>query len=105
MLDPARRVILVFAGAAIYLALTLLAWGNIAAFFAQPALAAVVAVFIFLTLVGLFAGGSLSAGIREDRGILRQRKFVRTDGTIKAFKTRQPQAVGLDFADHPRPRQ
>jgi protein-S-isoprenylcysteine O-methyltransferase Ste14 len=67
MLAPVRRVVLVVAGAALYLAATLLAWGSIARFFAQPALAAVVAVFIVLTIVGLFAGGSLSAGLREDR--------------------------------------
>ena len=27
------------------------------------------------------------------------------DGLIEAFETRQPQAVGLDFRDHARPRQ
>ena len=45
------------------------------------------------------------AGIAKDGGIFGQRELVRFYRAIEAFKARQPQPVGLDFGDHPRPRQ
>lgn len=55
-------------GCAAYLGLAILGWGSVAGFFAQPALVALTIVFILLTVGSFFVGGSLSAGVREDRG-------------------------------------
>jgi protein-S-isoprenylcysteine O-methyltransferase Ste14 len=53
---------------AVYLGLAVLGWGGFAAFFAHPALVALTAVTFVLAVVSIFAGGSLSPGVREDRG-------------------------------------
>ena len=47
--------------------LTILGFGGLAGFFSHPALIALVVVMVALLLVGLFAGGNLSSGEREDR--------------------------------------
>jgi protein-S-isoprenylcysteine O-methyltransferase Ste14 len=54
-------------GAGIYLGLAILGRGGIAAFFSQPALTALTAVFTVLCTAAPFAGGNLSSGVREDR--------------------------------------
>jgi len=60
-------MILVLGGSAAYFGLAILGWGGFAAFFAHPALIALGAVTAVLAGVSLFAGGSLSPGVREDR--------------------------------------
>jgi protein-S-isoprenylcysteine O-methyltransferase Ste14 len=51
----------------IFLALPIIAWGDVAGFFAHPARAAVVLISILAAAVAPFAGAS-SGGEREDRG-------------------------------------
>jgi protein-S-isoprenylcysteine O-methyltransferase Ste14 len=67
MLSFARRSITVVAGSAIYLGLTLLSWGNIGVFLSHSPLIALLVVFVALSVAAIFAGGSLSSGLREDR--------------------------------------
>jgi protein-S-isoprenylcysteine O-methyltransferase Ste14 len=62
------RITLVIVSCAAYLGLAILGWGGFAAFFAQPALVALTAVTFVLAVVSIWAGGSLSPGVREDRG-------------------------------------
>ena len=66
MSAPARFVSVVL-GAVLYLGLAILGWGGFRAFFSQSALVALLIVYLALTAVGLFAGGNLSSGVREDR--------------------------------------
>ena len=61
------RMLMVVVGAGIYLGLAILGRGGIAAFFSQPALTALTAVFTVLCTAAPFAGGNLSSGVREDR--------------------------------------
>ena len=62
------RLALLVAGGAAYFGLAILGWGGFAAFFSHPALIALAIVFFAVTGAALFAGGNLSAGVREDRG-------------------------------------
>ncbi len=55
-------------GSALYLALAVLGAGGVDGFLSHPPLAALVIVLLALTVAALFAGGSLSPGMREDRG-------------------------------------
>lgn len=55
------------AGTLTYLALAVLGWGGLGAFFSHPALIALVIVTVVLAAVALFSGGNLSHGVREDR--------------------------------------
>lgn len=52
---------------AVYLALAILGWGGFAAFFCRPAFIALTIVLVALAVAGVFAGGNLSTGVREDR--------------------------------------
>jgi protein-S-isoprenylcysteine O-methyltransferase Ste14 len=61
------RIILVIVGSAAYFGLAILGWGGPAAFFSHPALVALGVAMAALAGVSLFAGGSLSPGVREDR--------------------------------------
>ena len=45
------------------------------------------------------------AGILKNGRIFRQCEPIARDGLVKAFKTRRPQPMGLDFGDHARTRQ
>jgi len=63
----ASRAVLALGGAAVYVGLAIAGFGGTAAFFSRPALIALTAVFAALSLVAVFAGGNLSAGVREDR--------------------------------------
>ncbi len=63
-----QRLTFVAAGTALYLGLAILGRGGFAPFFAQPPLVALLAVTVTLSAVAVFAGGSLSPGVREDRG-------------------------------------
>jgi protein-S-isoprenylcysteine O-methyltransferase Ste14 len=51
-----------------YAGLAILGWGGFRPFFSHPALIALVLVTITLSIVAFFAGGNLSAGVREARG-------------------------------------
>lgn len=61
------RMTLVIGGTAAYLALAILGWGRLAAFFSHPALVALAVATAVLAGVSLFAGGNVSPGVREDR--------------------------------------
>ena len=50
-----------------YLGLAILGRGGFAGFFSHPALIALVIILFVLAGVGLFSGGNLSPGVREDR--------------------------------------
>lgn len=67
MANLPTRMLMVVVGAGIYLGLAILGRGGIAAFFSQPALTALTAVFTVLCTAAPFAGGNLSSGVREDR--------------------------------------
>lgn len=55
-------------GVSAYLALPVLGWGGVSAFFSHPTFIALCAVTVILALVALFSAGNLSSGVREDRG-------------------------------------
>ncbi|MGA2793912.1 MAG: isoprenylcysteine carboxylmethyltransferase family protein [Roseiarcus sp.] len=62
------RLALILGSAVVYLALAVLGWGGLDAFFSHPARIAIAVVLFALAGVSLFAGGNLSSGVREDRG-------------------------------------
>jgi protein-S-isoprenylcysteine O-methyltransferase Ste14 len=62
------RLLLVVLGSCAYAGLAVLGWGGFRLFFSQPALVALVVVLLALSVVASFAGGNLSAGVREARG-------------------------------------
>lgn len=62
------RMALVLGGTAAYLALAVLGWGGLSAFFSKPARVALAVALAALAGVSLFAGGNVSPGVREDRG-------------------------------------
>jgi protein-S-isoprenylcysteine O-methyltransferase Ste14 len=68
MVMPTVRLTLVIVGTAAYVGLAVLGWGGLAAFFSHPALVALAVEISVLAGASLFAGGSLSPGVREDRG-------------------------------------
>jgi protein-S-isoprenylcysteine O-methyltransferase Ste14 len=61
-------VVLVLLGSVAYGGLAILGWGGFRAYFSHPSLLALFLVLLAMTVVALFAGGSLSSGVREDRG-------------------------------------
>jgi protein-S-isoprenylcysteine O-methyltransferase Ste14 len=65
-LNP-RLAIFAVAGTVAYLALAVLGWGGLAAFFAHPALVALVVATFAMSGAALFTRGNLSRGVREDR--------------------------------------
>lgn len=62
------RAVSALGSSAIYLGLAVLGWGGFAAFFCRPAFIALTVVLMLLAVMGVFAGGNLSRGVREDRG-------------------------------------
>src|SRR5260221_7060239 len=62
------RFLLVIVSSAAYLGLAILGWGGFVPFFARPALTTLTVALAALAVVSPFAGGSLSPGVREDRG-------------------------------------
>ena len=62
------RLVLIGLGTALYLGAAIAAEGGFAAFFAHPALTALAAVQVALSVTAFFAGGTISPGVREDRG-------------------------------------
>ena len=63
----AVRLALVVIGSCAYVGLAVLGWGGFRSFFSHPALIALVVVLFALSGVAFFAGGNLSAGVREAR--------------------------------------
>lgn len=59
---------LVVVGTAAYFAVAVIGSGGLAAFFSHPPLTALAIALFGLSLAALFAGGNVSAGVREDRG-------------------------------------
>jgi protein-S-isoprenylcysteine O-methyltransferase Ste14 len=65
---PTPRLALITIVASLtYLGLAILGWGGFEAFFSHPALTVVAIALLVLSGVGLFSGGNLSPGEREDR--------------------------------------
>ncbi|MNZ35399.1 Isoprenylcysteine carboxyl methyltransferase (ICMT) family protein [compost metagenome] len=62
-----QRLALIMLATLLYLALAILGWGGIAAFFSHPALVALTLVLFAISGLAVFAGGSMSSGEREDR--------------------------------------
>lgn len=62
------RLAFMVVGIGVYLALAVLGWGGVAAFFAHRALVALVIACAVMTGAAYFAGGNISSGEREDRG-------------------------------------
>src|SRR5215469_14037373 len=67
-MSSTSRFILVIVGTIAYFGLAILGWGGLAAFFSHSALIALAIAMVALAIVSFFAGGSLSPGVREDRG-------------------------------------
>lgn len=61
------RLTSVLTGLVMYAGLAILGWGGFQPFFSHPPLIALMVVLLVVTLIALFAGGNLSAGVREDR--------------------------------------
>jgi hypothetical protein len=64
----ALRLLLVAIGGCAYAGLAVQGWGGFKPFFSHPALTALVVVLFALSGAAFFAGGNLSAGVREARG-------------------------------------
>lgn len=62
------KLALVVVGTVVYLGLAVLGWGGFSAFFSHPALIALTAAAVAVSIASLFVGGNLSAVVREDRG-------------------------------------
>jgi protein-S-isoprenylcysteine O-methyltransferase Ste14 len=62
------RLMFLLLGTGAYLALAVLGWGGIAAFFAHPARIALAVACAVMVGAAYFAGGNISSGEREDRG-------------------------------------
>ncbi len=67
-MKPAVRILFLFLSAGSFFGLAIAGFGGIVAFFSDPAMTALTGVFIVLYVVSYFAGGSVSPGVREDRG-------------------------------------
>jgi len=65
---PIARIVLLFLSAGLFFGLAIAGFGGVVAFFSDPAMTALTGVFIVLYVVSYFAGGSVSPGVREDRG-------------------------------------
>jgi protein-S-isoprenylcysteine O-methyltransferase Ste14 len=61
------RTVLVLAGSAAYVGLSILAWGGFGPFFSHPPLIALTIVSFALTIIAIRADGNCSPGVREDR--------------------------------------
>ena len=68
LMRSALRLLLVAIGSCAYAGLTMLGWGGFLSFFSHTAFVALVVVLLALSVVASFAGGNLSAGVREARG-------------------------------------
>jgi protein-S-isoprenylcysteine O-methyltransferase Ste14 len=62
------RLASILIGSGVYFSLAILGWRGLAPFFSHPAMVALAVVTAVLAVASYFAGGNLSAGVREDRG-------------------------------------
>jgi protein-S-isoprenylcysteine O-methyltransferase Ste14 len=62
------RAVFALGGTTAYLALAVLGWGGVSAFFSHSALAALTLTVVATAVASLFVGGNISPGIHEDRG-------------------------------------
>src|SRR5438034_2040345 len=67
LMRSARRLGFILFGSCAYASLAVLGWGGFRSFFSHPAFVALVVVLLALSVVASFAGGNLSAGVREAR--------------------------------------
>jgi len=67
-MTPTTKTLSVLVGTIAFLAITVVARGGPAVFFAIPALTALAIATMVAAVAALFVGGNLSPGIREDRG-------------------------------------
>ena len=68
MMPKPRMMLIAIVTTVAYLAIAVLGWGGISAFFAHPARIALAIVTLVLAGAALFTEGNLSPGEREDRG-------------------------------------
>jgi len=68
MMPKPRMILTALLTTLVYLAIAVLGWGGLAAFFAHPARIALAIVTFALAAAALFTEGNLSPGEREDRG-------------------------------------
>jgi len=68
MIGSIVRAPFIMAATAANFGLAVLGWGGPAAFFSHPALIALAVATFVMAGAALFAGGNISAGVREDRG-------------------------------------
>ena len=64
----APRLLLVAIGSCAYAGLAVLGWGGFRSFFSHAAFVALVVILLALSVAASFAGGNVSAGVREARG-------------------------------------
>ena len=67
-MQSALRFVFIAIGTCVYAGLAILGWGGFRLFFSNPALIVLVVALVALSTVAFFAGGNLSAGVREARG-------------------------------------
>jgi protein-S-isoprenylcysteine O-methyltransferase Ste14 len=67
MMTLPLRFLLIVVSSVAYLALAVISWGGVVAFFCHPALVALSVAFFVLVGVAFFADGNVSPGVREDR--------------------------------------
>jgi protein-S-isoprenylcysteine O-methyltransferase Ste14 len=68
LMRSALRLLLVAIGSCAYAGLAVLGWGGFRSFVSHSVFVALVVVLLALSVVASFAGGNLSAGVREARG-------------------------------------
>ena len=68
MMPKPRMILTALLTTLVYLAIAVLGWGGLSAFFAHPARIALAIVTFVLAAAALFTEGNLSPGEREDRG-------------------------------------
>jgi protein-S-isoprenylcysteine O-methyltransferase Ste14 len=68
LMRPALRLALVAIGSCVYAGLAVLGWGGFRSFFSHAPFVALVVILLALSVAASFAGGNVSAGVREARG-------------------------------------
>jgi protein-S-isoprenylcysteine O-methyltransferase Ste14 len=87
MMTASVRLIFVVLGTLVFFGLAILGEGGFAAFFSHPALIALALVQAALSGAAFFAGGNVSAGVREDRS---NRWVLAAFGVIMLLQTWLP---------------
>ena len=68
LMRPALTLALVAIGSCVYAGLAVLGWGGFRSFFSHAPFVALVVILLALSVAASFAGGNVSAGVREARG-------------------------------------